>query len=127
MISRILAAISARFLSVRYFLGDLLFLVNRPFRGIGGSLSSSWYSISPQWRLRTIVAVGAVTAIALVAFVLVPNLPCAAPGGDECAPDDDAIALVPADALVYVHVNIDAGAEQAQEAATVAERTPRLT
>ena len=62
-----------------------------------------------------------------MAFVVVPNLPCGAPGGDECAPDDDALALVPADALAYVHVNIEAGTDQAEDAATVAERTPLLS
>ncbi len=37
------------------------------------------------------------------------------------------MALVPADALAYVHVNIEAGTDQAEDAATVAERTPLLT
>ena len=63
----------------------------------------------------------------MVALVVVPNLPCGAPGGDECAPDDDAQALVPADALAYVHVNIEAGTDQAEQAADVAARTPLLT
>ena len=33
--------------------------------------------------------------------VAVPALPCACPGGDSCPPADDAIDLVPADALAY--------------------------
>src|SRR5688572_9128289 len=108
-------------------MGDLMYLVSRPFRGIAGRLSSLWQSISPEWRRRGVVAIGAVALIALAAFVVVPNLPCGAPGGDECAPDDDSQALVPADALAYVHVNIEAGTDQAQEAADVAARTPLLT
>ncbi len=109
MIGRLFSGVASAFHRVRYFLGDLL------------------HRISPHWRLRGAVAAGAVALIALVAFVVVPNLPCGAPGGDECAPDDDALALVPADALAYVHVNIEAGTDQAEDAAKVAARTPLLT
>ena len=53
-------------------------------------------------------------------LVAVPALPCQAPGGDACPPADDAIHLVPEDALAYVHLNVDPGTEQYQEAAKVA-------
>ena len=127
MIARFFSAIAARLRSFRYFLGDLFYLVTRPLRGLGTRLGSLWESVAPEWRMRGAVALGALALVALAAFVVVPNLPCAAPGGDECAPDDDAMALVPADALAYVHVNIEAGAEQAEAAVTVAERTPLLS
>lgn len=127
MIGRFFSAARSRLSSFRYFLGDLLYLVARPFRGIGHRISSAWQSISPQWRLRGAVAGGAIALVALVALVVAPNLPCGAPGGDECAPDDDALALVPANALAYVHVNIESGTDQAEAAATIAERTPLLS
>ncbi len=127
MIARIWSSIAARLRDVRYFLADLGYLVSRPFRGLGQRLGSAWGSISPQWRLRAAVVGGAIALIFLVALVVVPNLPCGAPGGDECAPDDDAVALIPTDALAYVHVNIDAGGDQAEDAVRVAERTPLLT
>ena len=127
MIGRFFSAARSRLSSFRYFLGDLLYLVTRPFRGIGHRISSAWQSISPQWRLRGAVAGGAIALVALVALVVAPNLPCGAPGGDECAPDDDALALVPANALAYVHVNIESGTDQAEAAATIAERTPLLS
>ena len=127
MTSRFFEAIAAGLRSARYFLRDLFFLLTRPFRGVGESVASAWRSIPPRWRLRGAVAGGAIALIALAAFVVVPNLPCGAPGGDDCAPDDDALALIPADALAYVHVNIDAESDQAEDAATVAERTPLLT
>ena len=127
MMGRVSGAIAAGFRRLRYFFGDLVYLLGRPFRGIGDRLESLWRSIPPQWRLRGAVAAGAVALIALLAFAVVPNLPCAVPGGDECAPDDDALALVPEDSLAYVHVNIEAGTDQAEDAATVAGRTPLLT
>lgn len=67
-------------------------------------------------------------AVLLVVFgLVVPNLPCAFPGGDSCPPDDDAIELVPADALAYVHTNLDPETEQYEAAAEVASRTPLVS
>jgi hypothetical protein len=59
--------------------------------------------------------------------VAVPALPCGAPGGDVCPPSDDAIALVPDDALAYLHVNVDPGTSQYGEASEVAARVPTIT
>jgi Protein of unknown function (DUF3352) len=127
MIGRFLSAVAARLRSFRYLVGDFLYLLSRPFRGAGNRLASAWRSISPQWRHRGVVIAGAVALIAVAALLVVPNLPCEAPGGDDCAPDDDAIAIIPADALAYVHVNISAGTDQAEDAASVGARTPLLT
>jgi hypothetical protein len=63
----------------------------------------------------------------VIGFVAVPALPCEAPGGDVCPPSDDAIALVPDDALAYLHVNVDPGTDQYAKASDVASRVPTLT
>jgi len=63
----------------------------------------------------------------VITFVAVPALPCGAPGGDVCPPADDAIALVPDDALAYLHVNADPGTQQYDEASEVAGRVPTIT
>lgn len=112
---------------VRYFLGDLFFLLSRPFRGLARRLEPLWDSVSARNKLRLAVGLGAVAVIVVALFVVVPNLPCGAPGGDVCAPEDDAIALAPADSLAYVHLNLDPGTEQYDAGVTVANRTPELT
>ena len=119
--------ISSRFRGLRYFAADLFYLVSRPFRGLGQRLRPLWESISPQNRRRLAVVLAVVAVIAVATFAVVPNLPCGAPGGDECPPGDEAIALAPADSLAYVHVNIDRGTEQYESAVTAANRTPLLT
>jgi len=127
MIGRIFSAIAQRLRSVRYFVGDLFYLASRPFRGLGRRLKPAWDSVSAQNRRRAAVVLGALALIAAIAFLVVPSLPCGAPGGDTCAPDDDAIALVPADSLAYVHANLERGSDQYDAAVTVANRTPLLT
>ena len=65
--------------------------------------------------------------VVVIALVAVPNLPCQAPGGDECAPPDDAIELVPGDTLAYLHADTDPDSQQYENAAALAERLPKLT
>jgi hypothetical protein len=90
-------------------------------------LRDSWLGLSIYTRRRIGVAGGVVAAIVVLVVVAVPALPCEAPGGDTCPPADDAIKLVPADVLAYVHVNLDPGTEQFQRAADVASRLPTIT
>jgi len=82
--------------------------------------------MSVQTRRRLAIAVGVLAALLVVAFVAVPALPCQAPGGDVCPPTDDAIHLVPDDALGYLHVNLDSDTEQYEMAREVADRIPTI-
>ncbi len=82
--------------------------------------------MSVHTRRRLGLALGVLAALGLVAFVAVPALPCQFPGGDVCPPSDDAIHLVPDDALAYVHVNVSPDTEQYKEARDVAARIPTL-
>ena len=85
-----------------------------------------WLSMSASTRRRLALAVGVLAALLVIAFVAVPALPCQFPGGDVCPPSDDAIHIVPDDALAYVHVNVNPDTEQYKEARDVAARIPSL-
>jgi hypothetical protein len=82
--------------------------------------------MSVRTRQRLAIAVGVLAVLLVIAFVAVPALPCQAPGGDSCPPADDAIALVPDDALGYLHVNLDPGTDQYEKAQEVAARVPGI-
>ena len=87
----------------------------------------SWSTISVRNRWRAGLAIAVLAVLLVIAFVAVPALPCGAPGGDVCPPADDAIGLVPDDALAYLHVNADPGTQQYDEASEVAGRVPTIT
>ncbi|MFN8151915.1 MAG: DUF3352 domain-containing protein [Solirubrobacterales bacterium] len=67
-----------------------------------------------------------VAVLVVVVLVLIPSAPCGAPGGDSCPVDDEAIALVPEDAVAYAHVDIDADGEQFAAFSSFAGRLPML-
>lgn len=103
-------------------------------RGLGSRASSAAKPVVKSWReiphvTRVRIAAAAIVAAiaATVLFVVVPVAPCGFPGGDECAPPDDAIELVPDDALAYAHVDIDPDSPQYEAAAEVASRLPLLS
>jgi Protein of unknown function (DUF3352) len=105
---------------------DAALAAGRAPAAIGRELWESWLDLSIYTRRRAALGAGLLAALLVLWLVAVPALPCQAPGGDTCPPGDDAIHLVPDDALAYVHLNVDPGTQQYEEAAKVASRVPRL-
>lgn len=128
---RILAALRSRLSSARYVVEDVLFVVGRFLRRIpvalGRGARTAWLTLSPQARERLAAALGALALALLLLALVVPNLPCAAPGGDRCPPPDDAEELVPSDALGYVRATLDSDGEQYDEAREIAASAPVIT
>lgn len=110
-----------------YAVSDMGFALGRLPRAVGRGAREFWHSMNVYTRRRLGVAAAACTLVALVWLVAIPALPCSLPGGDECPPSDDAIGLVPGDALAYLHVNLDSDGDQYERAVAIAERVPTLT
>lgn len=91
-----------------------------------GGPGARWRELPALARQRILAALVVAATAALVGFVLIPVAPCWVPGGDSCAPGNDAIAHVPDDALLYAHLNIDPDSEQVQAAGALRERLPLL-
>lgn len=86
-----------------------------------------WRRLSATTRHRIAAVAVVAAAAALVWLVLIPAAPCGLPGGDSCPPDDDAIALVPEDALAYVHLDVDPESGQFAAATDIGGRVPLLS
>lgn len=93
------------------------------------SIALGWHRLRDRWErlpevARARISAGLLALAALAAFflLLVPNGPCWLPGGDRCAPSDDAIALVPADTAVYLHLNLQTDSDQYEAAEQLAPR-----
>ena len=101
-------------------------------RGTSGSSSTKTprgplSGVSPTTRSRVIAGVIVAATAAFVYFVLIPVAPCSFPGGDSCPPGDDAIALVPDDALAYGHLDIDRETDQVAAINELSSRVPLLS
>ena len=95
--------------------------------GAGHWVADHWATLPDVGRARILAALIVAAVAALIWFVVIPSAPCAAPGGDQCPPGDDAIALVPDDAIAYVHVDVDSDTAQFEAGEVLAERLPLLT
>ena len=112
----------------KYALEDASYAVRRTRRQVFSRAGGPWSGLTLRARYRLVVAIGAiVVAIVGIALIAVPNLPCQAPGGDECPPEDEAIGLVPGDSIAYAHLDTDPGTEQYERATALAERLPTVT
>jgi uncharacterized protein DUF3352 len=90
-------------------------------------LAGAWRGLDVYLRRRLALAVAAVVAVVALAVFAVPALPCGFPGGGQCSPPDAAAGLVPADALAYVHVDVEGSSDQYRSAAAMADRVPNLS
>ena len=124
-----------RLRSLRYALGDVFFVIGDRLRTAGRFLARVpralargfgrfWGSLSIIARRRLVAAIGVVVVIIAILALAVPNLPCSFPGGDSCPPPDDAEALVPSDALAYLHADLDPNSEQYKALTDLAGRVP---
>ncbi len=101
---------------------DVRWGARRAFERIGGDPADPRY----VFRRRRRVALALLLIVVLLLFVVipVPGVPCGASPAKTCVPADDAIALVPADAVAYLHFNLDRNSSQLSTAEGVIARLP---
>ena len=113
--------------SIGYAARDFFVLLGRAPRALGRGAKGFWGGLSVRTRQHLVLGVlGGLLATVVLAFA-VPRLPCQFPGGDVCAPEDDAEAIVPADALGYVHLTLDPEQSQYADAVEALDVLPQLT
>jgi hypothetical protein len=111
----------------RYALEDLSYTARRSARRVSSGAERRWSGLTLRTRHRIVAGIAVAVVVLLVAVLAVPNLPCQVPGGSECQPDDEAIALAPGSTAAYAHVVTDPDTEQYERAAGIAERLPAVT
>lgn len=120
-------AIRRRTRRARFVAEDVAYAVRRRVRSTPNAPLERWSGLPQRTRELVLAGSAVVVVVVVIALVAVPNLPCQVPGGDECAPPDDAIELVPGDSLAYLHADTDPDTQQYGNAAEIAERLPKLT
>jgi Protein of unknown function (DUF3352) len=120
-------AIRRRTRRARFVAEDVAYAVRRRTRATSTAPLERWSGLPQRTRELILAGSAGLVVVVVIALVAVPNLPCQAPGGDECSPPDDAIELVPGDSLAYLHADTDPDTQQYENAAEIADRLPKLT
>ena len=89
--------------------------------------SDAWEGLPTTTRARLAAFAIAAAIAAIVLLVVLPAAPCGAPGGDECAPGDDAVAMLPDDTLAYAHLDVNPDSDQFEAARELSSRLPLLS
>ena len=108
--------VSTRFRALGYGIREKAQQAGRLARRAGGFLVGLWTDRSRGGKLR-IGAVALVLAIyAVVKFAPIEGIPCEVSAAHECAPPNETVDLVPADALLYAHFTLDEDSTQFERA-----------
>lgn len=113
--------------AVWYLAEDVGYATGRLVSRAGAGVGDLWWGLGLRARRRIAGLLGILALAAIVVLLVVPSLPCQFPGGDECPPEDEALELVPGNALAYVHANVDPESQQYEDAAVLAKRLRTIT
>lgn len=123
--------VSTRFTAIGYWIREKWQSVDRGLRAAsewvakaGRRLGRLWTDRSRDGRVRIVAVASVLLLYMLLKFTPVPLVPCEVSSVKECAPPDETVALVPADALMYAHVTLDDETDQFERAEKLADRLP---
>jgi hypothetical protein len=108
--------VSTRVRAVGYWMREKAQGLAQLLRRAGEGASDLWMRSSRGARIAAAAAAGALALLALARFAPLDVIPCQLSAVNECAPADQAVALVPADALLYAHVTLEGDSEQFERA-----------
>ncbi len=116
--------ITARLRAIGYWTRELLRRAWRWLRRSGEDWANWWTERSRATRRRILAVAGVAALYALVKFAPVPGVPCQISAAKECAPPDETVAFVPADAVLYAHLTLDSDSHQHELTSELTEELP---
>lgn len=108
--------ITTRIKAVGYWIREKAQIAWRLLKRAGEWAADLWLKRSTSGRIRIGAVAGLLVLYAVIKFAAIPGVPCQISAVKECAPGDEAVALVPADALLYAHLTIDRDSTQFERA-----------
>ena len=118
--------LTTRLRAIRYGTRELAQRAWRWLRKSGTDWVDWWTERSSATRTRILAVAGVVALYAVVKFAPVPGVPCQISAAKECAPSDQTIAFVPADADLYAHLTLDSDSHQYELTSDLTGELPDL-
>ena len=123
-----------RLRAVGYWLREKEQIASRGLKRGGATAAAGARSTGAWWSGRsrgTRIRVGAVAGIVvlylIIKFLPVPGVPCQVSAAKECAPSNDTIAYVPANAALYAHLTVNSDSHQWELARDLGDELPNFT
>jgi Protein of unknown function (DUF3352) len=116
-----------RIRAILYWIREKAQIAVRALRRSGEAAVDWWARRSGATKQRTFAVIGVVALYAVLKFAPVPGVPCEVSAAKECAPPNDTIAYVPADALLYAHFTVKSDSHQSELAGDLAEQMPDVS
>jgi hypothetical protein len=123
-----------RLRAVGYWLREKGQIASRGLKRGGAAAAAGARSTGAWWSMRsrgTKIRVGAVAGIVvlylIIKFLPVPGVPCQVSAAKECAPSNDTIAYVPANAALYAHLTVNSDSHQWELARDLGDELPNFT
>jgi hypothetical protein len=123
-----------RLRAVGYWLREKGQIASRGLKRGGAATAAGARSTGAWWSRRsrgTKIRVGAVAGIVvlylIIKFLPVPGVPCQVSAAKECAPSNDTIAYVPANAALYAHMTVNSDSHQWELARDLGDELPNIT
>jgi hypothetical protein len=123
-----------RLRAVGYWLREKGQIASRGLKRGGAATATGARSTGAWWSRRsrgTKIRVGAVAGIVvlylIIKFLPVPGVPCQVSAAKECAPSNDTIAYVPANAALYAHMTVNSDSHQWELARDLGDELPNIT
>jgi hypothetical protein len=106
--------------------GWVFLAAGRALRAAGRALRGFWFRRSLGFRRRFAAVLLVLALYSIFQLVALPGVPCDVSPAEQCPPTDDAIALVPADAYAYAHLNLEPDSSQFEQAKKLADGFPHF-
>jgi hypothetical protein len=116
-----------RLRAVGYWFREKAKIVWRWTAQAGDALAYWWSRRSRDAKARIFAAAGVVVLYLIVKFIPVPGVPCQISAAKECAPSNDTIAYVPANADLYAHLTVNSDSHQWDLARDLRDELPNFT
>ena len=118
--------LTTRVRAAGYWIREKAQIAGRFLRKAGEWTADLWLKRSRSGKIRIGAVAGVLVLYAVIKFAPIPGVPCQISEAKECAPPDEAVALVPADALLYSHLTIDRDSTQFERAVDSFDRLADL-
>jgi hypothetical protein len=116
-----------RLRAIFYWTREKLQIAWRALRSATEAVVDWWALRSRATKQRIIAVAGVVVLYGVIKFAPIPGVPCQVSAAKECAPPNDTIAFVPANAALYAHFTVGGDSHEHELVSDLGQKLPSVS